>query len=340
MHDVVQEKERSPSRALNSALLQIPAALNAGLFVVCIAALCAAWWLPVHFPRSTWAWIAGAVAYGALTQPLFGILHECMHDVFSRSRLVNDVAGVMLAIFMPSSFRMIRYVHLGHHMANRSKRERIEYYAEGESRLKQSVFFYAVLMGLNWFGFVSQNIAFTFLPIRLIRRWKLDTSLASTLPSLSDAQLRLIAVEFAVVVAAHVSLLVFTPVTARQYLLYTVASAFCFSQARFVFHYEASFDVVEGTFNLRAPRWFRLFMLNANYHLTHHRHPKVPWVHLEQASDEREMTYGLFERWRAQWRGVHPESSQANREGRVIQWNGDSMFPPSLTGVSDKRGGA
>jgi len=112
-----------------------------------------------------------------------------------------------------------------------------------------------------------------------------------------------------------------TPVTGLQFALFLAANAVFYSQLRYIYHYKAGFDVIEGAFDLRAPRWLTLVLLNGTYHLTHHRYPRVPWVHVPRLARAEDRRHGFVDKVLEQWQGVLPEASQPER-GRVIDWNG------------------
>lgn len=304
----------------------IPRHLNLALLIIIQSAITLCWVIPVWLDHALWAQILFAFLFGTLLQPLYALLHECMHDIFHPNRTINNAAGRLLSLWMLSSFNMLRFVHLGHHASNRSKRERIEYYEDGTPAWKQALFYYAVLLGLNWIGFVLQNLLFSVLPIRLLRQWKLDRNIGATLPLIPDDDIVKIRHEFLTVLTAHAAIVVFTPVDMAQMGWFLLMNAAFYSQIRYIYHYKSAFDVVEGAFDLRAPRWLQCFLLNTHLHLTHHRNPKVPWHALPRVAAPDNIQYGFFEKLLEQWRGVWPESSQANRNGRTISWNGDSML--------------
>lgn len=324
--DPVQEPSAEAQLRRSRKRYPIPGSLNVVLLALIVTTLAATWALPVAFPRSSAALFGGALLFGLVVQPLYTLWHEAAHDIFHRRRAVNDAAGFLSAAFLPSSFWLLHFVHLGHHMSNRSKRERIEYYAEGESKVARAAFYYAVLLGLNWLGFVIQTVVFTVLPTPLIRRFGLDRELGATLPPLSDADFVRIRVEVLGVAAIWSAVLAFTPVTGAQFAVYFASNALFYSQLRYIYHYEARFDVVEGAYDLRAPRLLTRFVLHATYHLTHHRNPKVPWLYLPEIARPEDQSRGFFEMLLRQWRGALPESSQPHRKGRTIAWNGASML--------------
>lgn len=304
----------------------IPVALNVMLWLLIQTVIVLCWLLPVWAADHLLAILLFAFIYGAVSQPLYALLHEAMHDIFSRNRLLNDSAGFTLSVWMFSSFHLLRLVHLGHHVSNRSRRERIEYYDDNGSRWQQALFYYAVLLGLNWVGFVLQNLLFLLLPTALIRRLGLDRNLGATLPPMKDRDLRRIRLEFGATLLVYAAILWLTPVSGLQLACFLFANAMFYSQIRYIYHYKAKFDVVEGAYDLKAPHWLQWFLLNSNYHLTHHRNPKVPWLYAPRVAAPGSMQYSVAYKLKEQWRGVLPESSQPEREGRTITWNGDSML--------------
>lgn len=304
----------------NGNFWEIPERLNLALALILTASVVFIWWIPTQFPGRSVLYFS-AIGFALVEQPLYSLLHECMHRQLHRSAWINDFVGFVLSAFLPSSFRLIRLVHVGHHFSNRSKRERIEYYGEGESAFFRGALYYGILLGLNWLAFVLQNVFFTLLPNRVIRALKLDTSFGGTLPRITDRELRWIAAEFSLVAFLHWALVAYTSVTLEHYIVFLGANALAYSQLRYIYHYEAGFDVIEGAFDLRTPRWLRLVLLNGSYHLTHHRYPRAPWIYLSKLADPADLKYGFLQKCIAQWKGVRPESSQPLRSGRVIQWN-------------------
>jgi len=304
----------------NGNTWEIPERLNLALALILTVSAVFIWWIPTQFSGRSILYFS-AIGFALIEQPLYSLLHECMHYHLHRRAWINDFAGFVLSAFLPTSFRLIRLVHVGHHFSNRSKRERIEYYGEGESALFRGALYYGILLGLNWLAFVLQNVFFTLLPNRVIRALKLDTSFGATLPRITDRELQWIAAEFSLVALLHWALVAYTSVTLEQYLVFLVANALAYSQLRYIYHYEAGFDVIEGAFDLRTTRWLRLVLLNGSYHLTHHRYPRAPWIYLPKLANPADLKYGFIEKCVAQWKGVRPESSQPLRNGRVIDWN-------------------
>jgi len=127
----------------------IPNTLNIALSLLAAASACALLWLVAHAQHLA-VRLLGAIAFSYVNNTLFSLLHESVHGVFHRSPRVNDRFGRWLAAFFPTSFTLQRYFHLGHHRRNRSKAERFDYIAPGESALLKKVEWYGVLTGVYW----------------------------------------------------------------------------------------------------------------------------------------------------------------------------------------------
>ena len=66
-------------------------------------------------------------------------------------------------------------------------------------------------------------------------------------------------------------------------LLYAYAAfAFSWSSLQWIYHVRTPLHPVEGAYDLRSPLFVRLFFLNFNYNLSHHRHPHLPWQELQK----------------------------------------------------------
>src|SRR5262245_41957127 len=100
---------------MSAAEFPIPGRLNlllsAGTIVLLIAVIRQA-------GRVETAWgIAGlSLAYGVLMNTGYALIHEAEHGSLHPQRRVNIWLGVILALFFPAPFHLIRQGHLGHHL--------------------------------------------------------------------------------------------------------------------------------------------------------------------------------------------------------------------------------
>lgn len=322
------EPSKPSSLELPASVYVVPAWLNLGALVVLFAAVFLAFALPTLWPGSVPALLLGALAFGILIEPTFALAHEAFHGLFHPKRFINAAAGLALCALMPTSFRFHRLAHIGHHAFNRSRRERVEYWTSAESRVRQTAIYYGALLGLMWLNFIVQNLVFTLLPVRVVRRFRLDRRLGLPMPAMTDRDLRVIALEFSVMVLLHVLVVALTPVTWQQMVLYRFAGALSYSNLRHVVHYGASFHVVEGAFDLVAHRTLTPLLLHGNYHLAHHRYARVPWLHLPLVSRPEDRRHGYLRMVAAQWRGVLDERAQLLQEGRLDPARREDVAPP------------
>jgi fatty acid desaturase len=84
------------------------------------------------------------------------------------------------------------------------------------------------------------------------------------------------------------------------------AFAVNWSALQYADHAWSPLDVREGAWNLRVNPLVRLVFLNYHHHLAHHRHPKVPWIHLPQLVDPAAPRPRFIHVWLQMWRGPRP----------------------------------
>jgi fatty acid desaturase len=112
----------------------IPGRLNLALAAIQLAALLALLWAAGQV--SSW-WAIGLVAlgYGIVMNSAYAMLHEAEHNILHPDPRWNELTGVVLALFFPAPFHLLRQGHLGHHLRNRSDDEAFDFYFEGDNRL-------------------------------------------------------------------------------------------------------------------------------------------------------------------------------------------------------------
>jgi len=137
---------------------------------VCVN-LCQFFIIPLYFlPKSEW-WGLILLPFAALNNPLWALIHECIHDVLHSSNGINSAVGRVLAVVFGSPFHVLRLTHLSHHKFNRSPLEKgTEIYdPKTASRVKASFeYFFYILCGLYLIE-VFSTVLF-FLPSKPFRR--------------------------------------------------------------------------------------------------------------------------------------------------------------------------
>jgi fatty acid desaturase len=257
-----------------------------------------------------WPWMPVlAVAYALTMNSAYLMMHEAHHALLHPDRRINDGAGVLLGLFFPAPFHLLRQGHLGHHVRNRSDDEAFDYYFPGDNRLWKSWSFYNILWGGFWLLIALSNFILPFMP----RLWtpkssQFDRSTEALIESLNPRYDRLIRVEAAAIIGLHVFLVAVLHVPFLHWLALVGFSGAVWSSMQYMHHYGTERDVHKGARNLRSWRWLDTLWLNHNWHQRHHEHPYVPWVHLPTLEDgPSERREPMLRAWLAQWRG--PQSA-------------------------------
>src|SRR3970040_2319068 len=79
------------------------------------------------------------------------------------------------------------------------------------------------------------------------------------------------------VIATHAVIVLATHVPPFQYAVMYAGFGFSWSAMQYVHHYGTERHVLKGARNLWIWGPLDALWLNHNWHLTHHRHPTVPW---------------------------------------------------------------
>ena len=78
------------------------------------------------------------------------------------------------------------------------------------------------------------------------------------------------------------------------YVTLYAAFGFSWSAMQYVHHFGTVRDVKNGARNLRLFAPIDAIWLNHNWHLTHHRHPTMPWPHLPALAREEQRRFELL----------------------------------------------
>ena len=89
--------------------------------------------------------------------------------------------------------------------------------------------------------------------------------------------------------------------------------AFCWSSTNYLAHAFSDRDTLSGAFNLALPRWAELGLLHFNWHLAHHQHPGVSWIHLPSLSDPARPPISYARAWLRFWAGPRPVTQPSPR---------------------------
>jgi fatty acid desaturase len=300
----------------------IPAGINLAIMVVQLAVLPTLLWLAGKV--ESWRELALlAASYGIAMNSGYALLHEAEHNLFHPHRKINQIAGVLLALFFPAPFHLLRQGHLGHHMRNRSDDEAFDFYFEGENPIWKHIQFYGILTGLFWVVIVLGNFLALIKPSLLEPKYaRFDRPTAAFLASLNPKFQWLIRLEALSVFALHAALVWLGNAPFSNYAAVLFGFGFTWSAMQYVHHFGTVRDVAKGARNLRTLSWLDALWLNHNWHLNHHVNPTVPWIHLPGLYAGEDFARGsLFWTYLKMWRGPRPSAERVDNyyAGAIIR---------------------
>jgi fatty acid desaturase len=300
----------------------IPARLNLAMSAATLLALIAILVLAgqVH---GAWPLFGLSTGYGLAMNTGYALAHESEHGILHPNRKINLWCGVILMLFFPAPYHLMRQGHLGHHMRNRSDDEAFDFYFEGESALWRWLQLYGILTGFFWATIVLSNFVCALAPSLLRKQVtpfeRTTIALQKTLNPRHELWIRL---EALTIFALHGALLTIFSVPLLHYLAVLLGFGFLWSAMQYAHHFGTTRDVLRGARNLKTLGAIDLLWLNHNWHLNHHLHPTVPWIHLPRLSETRHEPRGsLVWAYLRMWRGprFNTERVENRFSGRIIQ---------------------
>lgn len=304
----------------------IPSLANASIASVQIVLIFLCFHLATRV-SSGWPLAALAVAFGILLNSVYSIIHEAEHAMLFRTKRYNDGAGVLMALFFPAPFHLLRQGHIGHHLRNRSDDEAFDLYFDGDHVLWRFLVWYGILTGFYYIVVVLSNVVAVFAPFVLDRNHfridelaKADRPSSAFLESFNPSYLRWIRLEAAAAILLHAGIVRVMGIPLGRYAAMYASFGVMWSAMQYVHHYGTERHVARGARNLRIFGPLDALWLNHNWHRVHHENPTVPWIHLPDLAPDGERRGFLPWMYVKMWKG--PRRTQehvANRfAGRIL----------------------
>ena len=300
----------------------IPRALNAAIMAVQLVAIAACIWTAreVH----SWAGLFGlATVFGLVMNSVYAIIHEADHGMLFDDRRVNDAGGVLMALFFPAPFHLLRQGHLGHHMRNRSDDEAFDLYFDGEHPVWKGMQLYGTLTGFYWLMAVISNVVVLAVPFVMRREYfEFDRPSAAFMDALNPRYAKLIQIEAAAIIALHVAIVFALDIPVVNYAVMYAGFGLSWSAMQYVHHFGTTRHVLDGARNLWLWGPIDRLWLNHNWHLTHHRHPTVPWIYLPRLGRREHPDRGFLPlHYMRMWKGPRKATDHVRNRyaGRVIR---------------------
>jgi fatty acid desaturase len=282
----------------------IPNRLNAIILIGQLVAIAACIWTTTRVTNG-WALAGLAVLFGIVMNSVYSIIHEAEHSMLFSNRRWNDAAGMLMALFFPAPFHLIRQGHLGHHLRNRSDDEAFDLYFEEDHKVWKILVLYGILTGLYYVVVMLSNIVFLIFPFRQDKKyWRVDQATVAFMEALNPRYRMVIRLECAAALILHGGLVWGLEIPVLNYLIMYAGFGFMWSAMQYVHHYGTERHVTRGARNLWIWKPLDLLWLNHNWHRVHHEHPAVPWIYLPERAEEGDEQRGFLPlAYLKMWRG-------------------------------------
>jgi fatty acid desaturase len=292
----------------------IPTSANIAVLILQGLSLAACFWL-LPYAYTPGRLLLLTIIFAITMNSVYAAIHEAHHRILFPNRTINDFFGIVLALFFPAPFHLLRQGHIGHHRHNRSDDEVFDLYFDRDSRLFKIAAWYGILTGFYWLLVVISNPILVLLP-RLLRPsyYSWDHTAHVFLNHFDPKTIPLMRLEALLAILLHGCLIYFLGVPWQRYLFMYFGFGLMWSSLQYVHHYGTERNVLTGAKNLHLFELLDRIWLNHNWHLTHHIHPTIPWIYLpEVATAEESESRPLLPAYAAMWRGPqHAEERVKN----------------------------
>jgi fatty acid desaturase len=260
-----------------------------------------------------------AIAFGVVGNSVYSIIHEAEHHMLHPNVVVNDTLGAFMALFFPAPYHLIRQGHLCHHRANRSDDEAFDLYFAGDSALVKWLKFYGIITGVYWIMVALSNLVVLLFPFLVKRQlYEFDEPFAKFVDVLDPKYWTLIRLEAFLAIVLHTAIVWGLDIPAVNYLIVYFGFGFSWSAMQYVHHFGTARHVTEGTRNLWIFAPLDCLWLHHNWHLTHHKQPTVPWIHLPSLGRRQDPERGFLPWYYLRmWRG--PRFTNEHVENRLTE---------------------
>lgn len=231
------------------------------------------------------------IPFCLVMQGVFSMMHEAFHGLAHSKSKLNYFVMWWASTLFGAAATLIHINHLGHHTRNRTRAELADFASADESLLRKRVEYYFAILGGIWLAAFIGSLLLPLLPARITGRWSQTAEVntyAAAFKDFSKRDFSRIRLEVIASVALWLSVGTVLGWKGHVVLLTYIAFAFSWSSLQWVYHMRTPLDVVEGAYNMRAPRLVRWAFLNFNYNLTHHRQSQLHWQQMHRASNLKE----------------------------------------------------
>ncbi len=262
-----------------------------------------------------WSLLVLGCAFAVVMNSVYSTIHEAHHRILFPQRSLNDLVGIIYALFFPAPFHLLRQGHLGHHRKNRSDDEAFDLYFSKDYKIWKFIAWYSILFGFYWILVVASNVILLIVPwLMRPKFWGWDRTANVFLTHFDPKTFTIMQLESLAAVVLHIALPLALGCSWSNYLIMYLCFGWMWSSLQYVHHYQAERDVLNGAHNLKTFRIIDALWLNHNLHKTHHQHPTVPWIYLPSVAAQQSTTSAsLASAYFRMWQGPQPALENINR---------------------------
>lgn len=300
--DQKQLMKTKPLQSINLVLFGCYCILNIFQFFI----------LPLYLLQTNPWWGLLLIPGILLTNTFWALLHEGIHNMLVNDRIWNIRLSRLMGILHGSSFYLLRFGHLMHHQFNRTEIDRTEVYdLDKDNYLIASIRYYFTICGGlyiaevigAWLTCLPRN-QLTILADKLFKdnnRMKEACQRLLLKPSILRSMR---ADTLGIFILFSIGFYLYS---AYWWLLLSalLGRGFLISWADNLPHYGTPLNDTGFAYNLSAPRWRQIMLLNFNLHRVHHHYPTVPWHQLPAyfEKDQSHYDHHYFSTGLSQFRG-------------------------------------
>ncbi|MEM8681124.1 MAG: fatty acid desaturase [Planctomycetota bacterium] len=308
------------SRSAAKQSFAIPYRLNLLIVAVQLVSIFGVMYLAAR-AEHWWQLALLAMVFAVVGNSVYSIIHEAEHRMLHPNKSINDGLGMLMALFFPAPYHLLRQGHLCHHRANRSDDEAFDLYFEGDSPLVKWLKYYGIITGVYWVMVVLSNFVVVLVPFLVKRQfYEFDKPFAKFMDVLEPRYWLYIRLEALSAILLHAAIIWSMGIPLLNYAVVYLGFGFSWSAMQYVHHFDTARHVTEGTRNLWICPPIDALWLHHNWHLIHHQQPTVPWIYLPTLAKEQESVRGFLPWFYLKmWRGPrYTDEHVENRfSGRV-----------------------
>lgn len=244
------------------------------------------------------------IAFSYLMLTGYALLHEAAHDNLHPDPRLNHGLGVLVGLFFPVPFSVLRTTHQGHHLRNRTDFEMFDLYYPTDSAWLRRLQWYGTLCGLFWplvpLGTLLVAACPTLLQLPLFARLR---STSYLLGDIQAREIRAVRSEGALILLLFAALGWLTRADPGALLVPYACFAFNWSTRQYIGHAFTRRHVIEGAWNLRHNPLMSAVLLHGEYDLNHHRRPDVSWLYLPRLGRPEDPRPSYLRQYLRMWGG-------------------------------------